>query len=127
MEESRTEKHTVLRKIPPWTTVLEVLSMLNLPSEIPYTFQKTDLRLEQAADAAALLEPYYIPCKARQFLDYTDEVRWVTILRHILYPHGYVIQVKETTRNKKKAMLYTIDRVSVVDGALRQAVQIDFS
>ena len=118
---------TVFREVPPWLTVLEVLNLLNLSSEIPYTFQKTDISLENKAQAADLLYPYYIPCKAKQFLDHTDEVKWITILRHILLPHGYVVLSQETTRQKKKAILYTVDRMSVIEGPLRQAVKVDFS
>lgn len=118
---------TVLREVPPWTTVLEVLSLLNLPSIIPYTFTKDMVSLENSDQAVDLLQAYYVPCKAKQFLENTDQVRWVTILRHILLPHGYVVLMQETTRQKKKTILYTVDRASVVDGPLRQAVKIDFS
>jgi hypothetical protein len=117
----------VLREVPPWTTVLEVLSLLNLPSDIPYTFQKGDISLANKDQAADLLFPYYIPCKAKQFLDHTDEVKWITVLRHILLPHGYVILSQETTRQKKKAIFYTIDRMSVIEGPLKTAVKVDFS
>jgi hypothetical protein len=115
------------REIPPWTTVLEVLTLLKLPTEIPGTFQKTDISLEQVGAAVSLLEPYYVPCKAKQFLEFTDETRIVTILRHILLPHGYIILSHETTRNKKKAIFYTMDRISVIEGPLRTAVKVDFS
>lgn len=101
--------------------------MLHLSTEPPFTFTKDLISLEQSAEAVALLEPYYVPCKARQFLDHTDQLRWITILRHILLPNGYVIVKQETTRNKKKTILYTIDRISVVEGPLRQAVKLEFS
>ena len=121
------EKNSMFREIPSWDIVKEVLGLLNLPSDIPYTFQKTDIHLEKSDSAADILYPYYIPCKAKQFLEYTDELRWVTILRHILLPHGYVILSQETTRQRKKTILYTVDRISVIEGPLRQAVKIDFS
>jgi hypothetical protein len=118
----------ILRETPPWTLVIEILGLLNLPSELPYTFQKADICMTYILEVVGLLEPYYIPSKARQFLDIiTDETRLVTILRHILLPHGYVVLMKETTRNKKKAILYTVDRASVVEGPLRSAVTMDFS
>jgi len=118
----------ILRETPPWTLVIEILGLLNLPSELPYTFQKADICMTHILEVVGLLEPYYIPSKARQFLDIiTDETRLVTILRHILLPHGYVVLMKETTRNKKKAILYTVDRASVVEGPLRSAVTMDFS
>jgi hypothetical protein len=116
--------HPLFRTQPPWTTVLEVLALLRLPREFPTTFQKHDIVLEQSAEAVAILEPYYIPCKARKFLDYTTETRWITILRHILLPHGYGIVIQETTRNKQKAIFYTIERAY---NTLREAIKLDFS
>ena len=114
----------MFREVPPWTTVLEVLSLLNVPIEFPCTFQTSDLRLENSIDAVGLLEPYYLPCKARLFLDQTSGPRFITIIKHILAPHGYSITSLETTRNKKKAIFYTIDRTS---GFLKTAIILDFS
>jgi len=118
------DSHPLFRTQPPWTTVLEVLALLRLPREFPATFQKQDMDLTNSAEAVALLEPYYIPCKARKFLDYTTELRWITILRHILLPHAYVLTIQETTRNKQKAIFYTIERAY---NTLREAIKLDFS
>jgi hypothetical protein len=120
-------KHAIFREIPPWTIVAEVLSLLKLSTEPPFTFQKSAVDLSRSPDAVDLLAPYYLPCKATQFLEFTDEKRWITILRHILTPHGYVLISHETTRDKKKVIMYSVERVSVVEGPLRQAVKIDFS
>lgn len=116
--------HPLFRMIPPWTTVLEILSILKLSNDPPFTFQKQDISLERSIDAVVILEPFYIPCKARKFLDYTPENRWITILRHILLPHGFVIVSRETTREKKKAIFYTVERA---EGPLHEPVKIDFS
>lgn len=110
--------------MPPWITVLEVLNLLNVGTEFPCTFVKADLRSENFIACSGLLEPYYLPCKVKLYLEHTNEIRWITILRHILGAHGYVIRTLETTRNKKKAIFYTIDRE---DGNLRTAVAVDFS
>jgi hypothetical protein len=120
-------RHPLFREIPPVSVVWEVLKLLNLSTEPPFTFTKDLLLIENSDEAAALLEPYYMPCKARQFLDHTDQLRWITVLRHILLPNGYVIQKQETTRNKKKTILYTIDRISVIEGPLRHAVNMEFT
>jgi hypothetical protein len=120
-------KHTIFREIPPWSVVADVLGMLQLSTEPPFTFQKTCINLTKSPDAVDLLAPYYLPCKAIQFLEFTDEKRWITILRHILAPHGYVLISHETTRDKKKVIMYSVERISVVEGPLRQAVKIDFS
>jgi hypothetical protein len=109
---------------PPWKVVLEVLTLLHIPTEFPCTFQKQDLYDEQFVMCAIILEPYYLPCKAKEFLEYTTALRWITILRHILSCYGYMITTIETTRNRKKAILYTIERAS---GTLKSAVAVDFS
>jgi hypothetical protein len=120
-------RHPLFREVPPLPLVWEILQLLNLSTEPPFTFTKDLLSLDRSSEAAALLEPYYLPCKAHQYLDQTDQLRWITILRHILLPNGYVVLKQETTRNKKKMILYTIDRVSVVEGPLRQAVNMEFT
>ena len=114
----------LFRKSPPWICVLEVMSLLNISSDFPTTFNKSDLRPEYFSACAGLLEPYYLPCKVSLYLEHTDSSRWITILRHILGVHGFTITSLETTRNKKKAIFYTIQRAS---GELRTAVSLDFS
>jgi len=116
--------HPLFRQIPPWTLVLQVLSMLHLSTEPPFTFQKQDMNLTKTLEIVSLLEPYYIPCKAKQYLEFTTHTRWITILRHILLPHGYVVLIQETTRDKKKAIFYTIERAH---STLLESIQMDFS
>lgn len=99
---------SLFRKLPPWTLVTQVLSLMNLPSQFPFSFQRRDLNLNNSIEAVSLLEPYYKPCKAKQYLGYTDEARWITILRHILEIYNYEIISQETTRDKKKTIVYTI-------------------
>ncbi len=122
------EGHTPLfRNIPPWETVLKVLSMVKISTSFPTTFQRQDIQLAESIHAVAELEPYYIPCKAKRFLEYTDESRWITIFRHILLPHGYSVTSKETTRQGKKAIFYTIERSTALAGPLKQAIYVNFS
>lgn len=122
-----TETHSLFRKIPPWTTVCKVLTTLNISTSFPTTFQQSDIDSTNSIDAVAELEPYYIPCKATRFLSSTNPKRWVTIFRHILLPYGYRIQTKETTRNGKKAIFYTIIYGVHLHDELKEAINIDFS
>ena len=117
-------KGALFRCIPPWTSVLEVLSMLHIPTDLPCTFQKADIQLENSAEVACMLEPYYLPCKAELFLQHTDEKRWITILRQILDSHGWEVVAKETTRDKKKLTIYTIQRNA---HTIVEAIHVDFS
>jgi hypothetical protein len=109
------ERHkNLFREIPPWHLIEEVLDILGLSKHPPFTFQRNEIRLEQTIEAVSLLEPYYIPSKARQFLSHTDEKRWITVLRHILENHGWSVISKETTRDKKKTIIYSVQRVNTV-------------
>jgi hypothetical protein len=118
------ERHkNLFREIPPWLIIEEVLDMLGLSKHPPFIFQRSEIRLEQSIDAVSLLEPYYIPSKARQFLSHTDEKRWITVLRHILENHGWSVLSKETTRDKKKTIIYSVQRVN---SAMSTPVQVTF-
>jgi ATP sulfurylase len=96
---------------------------LGIPIEFPTTIVKGEIVLDNSSHAAYILEPYYIPCKARQFLEYTDQQRWITILRQILNPHGWELIAKESTRSNKKVTHYTIQKDTnfVVD-----SISVDF-
>jgi hypothetical protein len=118
------ERHgNLFRQIPPWTLIEDVLSLLGLSRYPPYTFQRNEISLDQSIDAVALIEPYYIPSKAKQFLSHTDEKRWVTVLRHLLEHHGWSVISKETTRDRKKTIVYSVQRVGSVMGT---SVEITF-
>ena len=104
--------HKIFRSIPSWITVLETLHMMHIPTILPCTFEKDTIYLENSSDAVYILEPYYLQCKVKQFLEYTNAKRWVTIFRHILHPYGWEIKSKEITRNTVKILLYTIQRNS---------------
>ena len=104
--------HVLFREYPPWETVTHILKLLNISTHFPTTFQRSDLTFDRAPEAIMLLRPYYKPCKARQYLDNVSEQRWITILRHILMANGHEMKSQETTRNKKKAILYTIERIA---------------
>ena len=121
------DRHPLFRCIPPWSIILKVLTMLNISSSVPTTFQRSDIIITDSGHAVAELEPYYYPCKAKRFLSFTDSSRWITILRHILAPHGYCLTTKETTRNEKKVILYTIERRLTQKGMLKESIVLDFS
>jgi hypothetical protein len=59
--------------------------------------------------AVLILEPYYIPCKAKKYLygDMTSH-RILTVLRQILKPVGFTIHGQEKTIGRKKEMVYQI-------------------
>ena len=119
------ESHPLFRKIPPWIEILDIFKILDLPTEFPYSFTKDMIQLDFSSYAKDLLYPYYKPCKAKQFLDnIMDEIRWITVLRHCLFLHGYTMDRQETTREYKKVIIYTISRST---DSIHTMVAVDFS
>lgn len=54
------------------------------------------------------LRGYYLPCKARVYLDDLDERKCITVLRQILRLHCYSLFSKERNVNNKKVMYYQL-------------------
>ena len=99
----------LFRETPP----LDVLTvMLN---EVGFTgvtdtklFCMEELKLDSLENWAPLLEPYYLPCKAKRYFEALDGRRVVTILRHVLPPHGFKLQSYERVHMGKKRTVYQI-------------------
>lgn len=116
----------LFRCIPPWDLIVQVFELLQLPTEFPAHFQRTEICSEKSDSIVALLEPYYKPAKAKQYLEYTDQKRWCTILRQLLAPYGWSLISREQTREKKKITVYSVE---LGDGcsALSAPVQVEFT
>lgn len=64
------------------------------------------------------LQNFYLPCKAKIYLEDMNEKRAITVLKQILRLHGYFLQSREKNINTRKVIFYQI--VNEVD---RAAVQ----
>ncbi len=114
----------LFRELPPWTLVLKVFQRLGIPTEFPVTFQREMLHITEMEDILLELHPYYRPNKSKQYLERDlGPKEWITIVRHLLQAHGYELVSKETTRDGKKVVLYTIQRTT----AAKVPLKIDFS
>ena len=76
-------------------------------------FTKADISVEVFEESLPQLEPYYLPCKAARFLHrgLLGPQDCITILRHIVRPHGYELATVERTYNGKKQPLYQIQPI----------------
>lgn len=54
------------------------------------------------------LSAYYIPCKARLYLENMTEKRAVTVLKQLLRLHSYKLWSKEKNHNHKKIIFYQL-------------------
>lgn len=116
----------LFREVPPKDLLeIVVLQVLRLKSlEDSTWFSKLSVALDMLEDCIPLIEPYYTPCRAKEFLysELTPD-RAVTILRQLLVVGGYVLTAKEKTCGGVKGMWYQIS----VPKKLHQSVTIDFS
>ena len=119
----RPKPHPLFRKIPPWEEVCTVLNSLKLSTDFPCTFTKDDICMDNSEETIAVLYGYYLPCKAKQFLDTIDPVGWTVVIKHCLSAHGYTCKRQETTRAKKKVIQYTVEKILQ---NLDEAVVVDF-
>lgn len=99
----------LFREKPPIDIILRMLTELGLTgitdSKI---FSADELSLTTIDEWAPLLEPYYLPCKAKRYFDSVDTRRIITLLRHLLPLHGFRLQIYERQHNGKKRTVYQI-------------------
>jgi hypothetical protein len=69
-------------------------------------FSANELRLDTIESWAPLLEPFYLPCKAKRYFDILDSRRVITLLRHCLPFHGFKLQCYERLHLGKKRTVY---------------------
>lgn len=103
----------LFRKDPPKELVEQILRCSGLLGLYDLRwFTKEELVLDMAEEWLPLLYPFYLPCKAKRFLDIAlDAHRLITILRHCIRVHGYDLSVQERLYKDKKHSLYQLQPV----------------
>lgn len=75
-------------------------------------FCKNDLirnkTVEKINNMKSVLEPYYLPCKARLYLNSINEKRAITILKQIVRLYNYHLISKEKNHNNHKMIFYQL-------------------
>jgi len=69
-------------------------------------FSANELKLDTVESWVPLLEPFYLPCKAKRYFDVVDSRRVITLLRHVLPFHGFKLQCYERLHLGKKRTVY---------------------
>lgn len=121
------KKNQLFRKVPSdevLTKIVEAFGFRSLNDR--RSFSRSDLlKLDTVAkvqEMKAVLEQYYLPCKARTYLNELTEKNVVTILRQCLKTKGYTICSREKYLKGDKFIIYSIcpldqkEYVSVVSG-----------
>lgn len=107
------QKKHLFRAVPSKEVVEDILRELGFSAGLKDLrwFSAEELTLETQETWLPILEPYYLPCKARRFFEgkgELDGVRTVTLIKHILSCHDYYLKVQERLYKEKKQTLYQI-------------------
>jgi hypothetical protein len=87
-------------------------------------FCKSQINLPHIESVLPELEPYYIPCKSKEFiLCSMTHQKTITILRQVLNEHNIELKSIERSRNSVKTIWYQLVR----SNHLSSSVSIDFS
>lgn len=103
-------KH-LFRKKPSPELVNDILKALHFTGiSDARLFQKSDISTVIFEDWLPILEPYYLPCKAKLFLYDFNPNKAVTVLRHLLRSQGYRLRAYEKVHQGVKHTMYQMER-----------------
>jgi hypothetical protein len=105
--------NSIFRKFPTSELVLEILVYLKFIglNDTKY-FTKNDICDKDFEEICILIEPYYIPCKAKRFLNINNKI---TVLRQLLHCINYTLESQEKVYNSKKITVYSIKKLLFED------------
>ena len=106
-------KNQLFRKIPPKELVELIVKAFGLKSLDDGTkFSKKKLKLINTVDTVnsfkSQLEKYYLPCKARTYLNGLTEKNVITVLRQCIRIYGYRIVSREKYMKGCKFIIYSL-------------------
>lgn len=106
-------KHLFFRKIPDLNFLERLLLCYGIDKYgADITFTKDDLRnihtQDKVTELLVELKTYYIPCKAKVYLQDISVQKCITILRQILRLHTCYLLSNQKMKNGQKVVLYTI-------------------
>jgi hypothetical protein len=99
----------LFRETPPLDLIQTMMTALGFQGlNDTRLFCSEELKLDDLESWVPLLQPYYLPCKAKRYFETLDDKRIVTILRHVLPYHGFRLQAYERVHLGKKRTVYQI-------------------
>jgi hypothetical protein len=119
----------LFRKEPPKELVEQILRSTGLLGlhDLRW-FTKEELVLSTQEDWLPSLYPFYLPCKAKRFLDDPlDGHRLITILRHCIRQHGYDLAVQERLYKEKKHSLYQLQPMKSYKDLSGSTLEVTFT
>jgi len=106
-------KNQLFRKIPPSDVCDRVLRAFGIKSfNDPTYFSRKDLEAIRCVETMCHLKEelmeYYLPCKARTYLNDLNSKNVITILRQVCRLNGYSVQSREKYIKGDKFIIYQI-------------------
>jgi hypothetical protein len=107
-------KNQLFSCVPELNVVDKLLSYFGLEDGIndKNSFNKLNMKeletVKKIDEYKGELRKYYIPCKARVYLDVIDEKKCITILRQFIKTHGYTLVSSDKSINGNKIKLYRL-------------------
>lgn len=107
-------KNQLFSCVPELNVVDKLLSYFGLEEGIndKNSFNKLNMKeletVKKVDEYKGELRKYYIPCKARVYLDVIDEKKCITILRQFIKTHGYTLVSSDKSINGNKIKLYRL-------------------
>lgn len=107
-------KNQLFSCVPELNVVDKLLSFFGLEEGIndKNSFNKLNMKeletVRKIDEYKGELRKYYIPCKARVYLDVIDEKKCITILRQFIKTHGYTLVSSDKSINGNKIKLYRL-------------------
>jgi hypothetical protein len=100
----------VFRKTPPVDLIERILVTLGIKGIQDTTwFSKSCIHLTEFEELLPEIEPYYIPCKAKEYIHIDmSSSKVITIIRHLLASQGTKLDYQEKTTNGVKNIWYRI-------------------
>ena len=107
-------KNQLFRKLPPDELFIQVLNAYGFKNlEDKRSITRDYLKREGAVEKILRLKPdlekYYLPCKARTYLNGLNEKNIITILRQLLKTRDYTIISNEKYIRGEKFISYRLD------------------
>lgn len=106
-------KHQLFKEIPPIELVVKVIQCFgfnNLEDKgcICKKYFGSMNVIQRLNELLPELRKYYLPCKAKTYLNELTNNSVMTILRQVLRPHNYVIVSREKYVNREKIINYNL-------------------
>lgn len=106
-------KNQLFKKIPSKELILKLVNLFGLHNfEDTRSFSRKELiKMDTVLKISLLkdeLDKYYLPCKARTYLNDLNEKNVVTVLRQCLRTQGYTVNSREKYLKGEKFIIYNI-------------------